>query len=600
MKNLFLLLTLILLSLSGYSQNLKKLSKDATKFAEKGEYEQCVKTCELILVCEKTDIETLEFKVFASNLSYEYCRIQDGMQDKIKAYQFGEIALNLLKQVAPLDPNYVNSNAKMVSDITNGLAQLLKENPNVNAQIAKSTKEIAIVNKPIESTIPDKSALTDNVTTKQNNTDKIVTITVSGSGKSQDEAKQSALRSAIEQAFGAFISAKTEILNDQVVSDQITSVASGNIQSFDVLNASQLPDGTWGVTLKALVSVSKLTSFVEAKGVAVEIKGGLFALNIKQQILNEQAEFKAVCDMVGLLHEPMQTAFDYTVKSGEPKSIDSESKNWEIPLTVTATANKNLDFCADYTIKTLASLSLSTEEVATYKSLNKSVLPIVISYNGNVQTFYLRKKSSINALNTLISQWGFYTRLFNVQSGLDESNGFGEGNIHNFGYSEDFHDKESIITYLTSGKQAAIFSWQDKRTLAQIEQITGYTVKPRGVVSQFKHGGFVIYEKDGHGLVAAIMDCGAFDLNSAKTACDEFIINGYSDWRLPTKDELNTIYINLKLSGVGNFRGTTEPYFGYYWSSIDSWAVDLLGYGDDRIIQLDGKYSLPARAVRDF
>ena len=35
--------------------------------------------------------------------------------------------------------------------------------------------------------------------------DKIVSITVSGSGKTQDDAKPSALRSAIEQAFGTFI-----------------------------------------------------------------------------------------------------------------------------------------------------------------------------------------------------------------------------------------------------------------------------------------------------------------------------------------------------------------------------------------------------------
>jgi hypothetical protein len=39
--------------------------------------------------------------------------------------------------------------------------------------------------------------------------DKTVSITVSGSGKTQEEAKQVALRSAIEQAFGTFISSKT-------------------------------------------------------------------------------------------------------------------------------------------------------------------------------------------------------------------------------------------------------------------------------------------------------------------------------------------------------------------------------------------------------
>ena len=43
-----------------------------------------------------------------------------------------------------------------------------------------------------------------------------------------------------------------------------------------------------------------------AKGIAIEIKGGMFALNIKQQLLNEQGEINAVSEMVGLLHEAMQ------------------------------------------------------------------------------------------------------------------------------------------------------------------------------------------------------------------------------------------------------------------------------------------------------
>ena len=152
--------------------------------------------------------------------------------------------------------------------------------------------------------------------------DKNISITVSGSGKTLEDAKQTALRSATEQAFGAFISSKTEMFNDQVVADQMASVSSGNIKSFSILNESPLPDGSWGVTLKALVSVDKLTSFVEAKGIAIEIKGGMFALNIKQQSLNELGEVKAVSEMVGLLHEPMQISFDYIIKSSDPKSLD--------------------------------------------------------------------------------------------------------------------------------------------------------------------------------------------------------------------------------------------------------------------------------------
>ena len=392
---------------------------------------------------------------------------------------------------------------------------------------------------------------------------KNVSITVSGSGKSLDDAKQSALRSAIEQAYGSFISIKTEIFNDQVVADQMSSVSSGNIQSYEMLNESQLPDGSWGVTLKALVSISKLTSFVEAKGIAIEIKDGMFALNIKQQLLNEQGEIKAVSEMVVLLHEPMQISFDYVIKSSEPKSLDAESKNWGIPLAVTATTNKNIDFCANYCIKTLAALSLSTEEVTSYKSLNKAVYPVKIIYNGVDKIFYLRKQSSINTLSTLTSQWEFYTRLFAVQSGMDESNGNGEGRLHSFSNSRNYNNDVKTINFLTSGQQAATFSWQDERTLSQIEQMTGYKVKPRGVVSQFKHGGFVVYEKDGHGLVAAITDLGEMDWSDAKTACYELILNGYSDWHLPTKDELNALYVNLKQRGVGGFASAD------YWSSSE-------------------------------
>jgi hypothetical protein len=414
---------------------------------------------------------------------------------------------------------------------------------------------------------------------------KDVSITSSGSGKTQEDAKQAALRSATKQVFGAFISSKTEMFNNTVLADQMASVSNGNIQSYSILNESQFPDGSWGVILKAIVSVDKLTSFIQAKGITVEIKRGIFSSNIKQQLLNEQAEIKAVAEMVGLLHEPMQISFDYAIKSSDPKS-DGGGKNFVIPLEVSATTNKIIDFCANYCNKTLAALSLSSEEVKSFQSLGKDVFPVEINYDGVATIFYLRKLRSLDALNTLISNWGFYTRLFNVQTGIDESNGnrlfeVGYGwaremhtqsgaaeRIHDFkkGTDKTVCDSHNIsiaikINFLTAGQQAATFSWDDERSLSQIEQMTGYTVKPRGVVSQFKHGGFVVYEENGHGLIAAIADLEGMDWSSAKTACEELISNGYSDWHLPTKEELSALYVNLKKERVGAFAISS------YWSS---------------------------------
>lgn len=51
---------------------------------------------------------------------------------------------------------------------------------------------------------------------------KEVTLVVNGEGSTKEEATHVALRSAIEQAFGTFVSANTTILNDELVKDEIS------------------------------------------------------------------------------------------------------------------------------------------------------------------------------------------------------------------------------------------------------------------------------------------------------------------------------------------------------------------------------------------
>lgn len=251
--------------------------------------------------------------------------------------------------------------------------------------------------------------------------DKTVTLVVSGQGKTQDEAKQNALRSAIEQAFGTFISSKTEILNDNLVKDEIVSVANGNIQKFEIISEVQIPNGGYATSLKATVSVTKLTSFVESKGVTTEFKGSLFAFNVNQQILNEKNEIKAIEDLCNVITKLSDASFEYSIKASDPVAVNASNDKWRIPMYISVSANNNLFSIATYINQTLKGLSLSIDEANNYIKLGKKVYPISFAANEKEYNYILLRTEK--GVSNLISQLYYFNHSiqnFKISNGLSE------------------------------------------------------------------------------------------------------------------------------------------------------------------------------------
>jgi hypothetical protein len=225
--------------------------------------------------------------------------------------------------------------------------------------------------------------------------DKTVTLTVSGTGKTLEEAKTNALRSAIEQAFGAFISTKTEILNDNLVKDEIVSVSNGNIQKFEIISQVEIPNNGYAMTLNATVSISKLTSFAQSKGVSIEIKGGLFAANIIQQELNENAELISIQNILNTSNEILKKSFDYSIETkGNPKLNNGK---YDIPLKISIKLNKNFYEFRKYFINSLSGLSMSESEIANYEEIKKPIGQLIIRKDTiNFQEDLLKEEYSMN------------------------------------------------------------------------------------------------------------------------------------------------------------------------------------------------------------
>ncbi|MDR0472674.1 MAG: choice-of-anchor D domain-containing protein [Treponema sp.] len=74
-------------------------------------------------------------------------------------------------------------------------------------------------------------------------------------------------------------------------------------------------------------------------------------------------------------------------------------------------------------------------------------------------------------------------------------------------------------------------------------------------------GNGIIFYVNGNQYKECSGDLGKYSWYDAVSTARNHKGNGFSDWYLPTKEELNLVYLNLKVKGFGSFPGS------FYWSS---------------------------------
>lgn len=179
-----------------------------------------------------------------------------------------------------------------------------------------------------------------------------VILVVSGEGATKDEATAKALRSAVEQAFGVFVSSNTQILNDELVKDEIATVSSGNIKSYTELGTITKANGNTEVSLQAIVSVRNLCSYTQSHGAQTEFAGATFAANMKMVELNRQNTQKALRDLEVQLNTLEKDLIDCEIEMGIPQ------ENGTVEVTLFYYANKNIENFYSVLVSTLRALSI--------------------------------------------------------------------------------------------------------------------------------------------------------------------------------------------------------------------------------------------------
>jgi hypothetical protein len=89
---------------------------------------------------------------------------------------------------------------------------------------------------------------------------------------------------------------------------------------------------------------------------------------------------------------------------------------------------------------------------------------------------------------------------------------------------------------------------------------------------------------------------GCEEAGIAAKICYDLVLNDYSDWFLPSKDELNLMYQNLKVNGICDFSASL------YWSSsgVSSSTAVTQGFYEGSQYYYGKISGLRVRAIRAF
>lgn len=206
-----------------------------------------------------------------------------------------------------------------------------------------------------------------------------ITLTVSSDGPTKEDATKNALRNAIEQAYGAFVSANTTILNDELVKDEIVTVSNGSLKDYKEISVVQSDNGNHFVTLTATVSLPNLITYAKSHGSECEFAGNTFGMEMKMFELQKENERKVLENLLKQLEILIPATMTWTMDISEPVV---SGNYYEI--------NANINWLdanyEDYKHR-LASANLPEEAIewpSDYRDIWKKYKK---QYNGDIQKF---------------------------------------------------------------------------------------------------------------------------------------------------------------------------------------------------------------------
>jgi hypothetical protein len=218
---------------------------------------------------------------------------------------------------------------------------------------------------------------------------------------------------------------------------------------------------------------------------------------------------------------------------------------------------------------------------------NQRIQVSSISSTENIKKLQLQNISYIvtGAVDAMGDDYAVTVRILDVSTGLfpHSANAFMGG-----GSRELYTGINTLAGKFISGMDSS------EGAVVQNTQSGGQSVKYK--VGDTGPGGGTIFQVEGNTCWEVSRNLGSYNWSAAKTAASSFRGGGFSDWYLPSKEELNLIYLNLQKARIMNLGSD------WYWSSSqrNNYGAWLERFSDGGQDTNDKKDPYSVRAVRAF
>jgi hypothetical protein len=158
-------------------------------------------------------------------------------------------------------------------------------------------------------------------------------IIVTGVGLTAESAKANAVRNAIEQTVGTYITSEVMVKNSELISDKILSYSGGFVKDTKVISQNMTTDGLFTLKIETFVFATKIRSKLDELKIKMKkIDGGsLFS----EAVSRAQEQTTASPLLMDVFSKYPQAAYSFDI--GKPQILSTDPNNNKAKVSIPVT-----------------------------------------------------------------------------------------------------------------------------------------------------------------------------------------------------------------------------------------------------------------------